>query len=178
MLVVSRKIHIKAPVERVFTLLADPAARIALWPQMRSAQVQIEGGGPLRRGSICRFRLQAGDRLLAYRTQVRELVPNRRIVSVSDSQAPFEVTLETEADTAGTWLTHTERFEPSEAMLRAALRQTPSSTALEKIYEWLPFLDPEYATRARQGRERILVQQLEGSLEQWLAAIKRHLESA
>ena len=178
MIVVSRSIHIRAPVERVFALMADPVARSALSPHALPLLVEIEGGGPLRMGSVCHFRLQTNDRILDYRMRVRELIPSQRIVSISDSEVPFEVTLETVADRDGTRLTQTERFEPTEEMLQRALRQTPSSAAMEKIYQWLPFLDPEYATRVRHGREQMLAQQLEGNMEQWLAAIKQHLETA
>ncbi len=178
MIIVSRSIHIHAPVERVFAFMADPVARSALAPHARPLAVRIEGGGTLRAGSICHFRLQMHDRILDYRMRVREFVPDRRIVSISDSEVPFEITLETTADRDGTRLTQTERFEPTEEMLQQALPQTPSSTAMEKIYQWLPFLDPEYATRVHHGREQILAQQLEGNMEQWLTAIKQHLEAA
>lgn len=178
MIVVSRSIHIGAPIERVFALMADPVARSALSPHARPLAVGIEGGGPLRAGSVCHFRLQMNDRILDYRMHVREFVPNQRIVSISDSEVPFELILETTADRDGTRLTQTERFEPTEEMLSQALPQTPSNAAMEKIYQWLPFLDPEYATRVYRGREQMLAQQLEGNMEQWLTAIKRHLESA
>ena len=178
MIVVSRSIHIRAPVERVFALMADPVARSALSPHTHPLAVRIEGGGPLRAGSVCHFRLQMNDRILDYRMRVREFVSNQRIVSISDSEVPFEITLETMADRDGTRLTQTERFEPTEEMLRQALQQTPSSAAMEKIYQWLPFLDPEYATRVHSGREQMLAQQLEGNMEQWLTAIKQHLEAA
>jgi uncharacterized protein YndB with AHSA1/START domain len=178
MLVVSRNIHIQAPVERVFALVADPVARSALAPHARPLRVEIDGGGPLlRAGSVCHFRLRMNDRILDYRMRVREFAPNQRIVSISDSEVPFELTLETAADRDGTRLTQTERFEPTEEMLSQAPRQTPSRAAMEKIYQWLPFVDPEYATRVHRGREQMLAQQLEGNMEQWLTAIKRHLEA-
>lgn len=178
MIVVSRSIHIRAPVERVFAFMADPVARSALAPHARPLLVGIEGGGPLRMGSVCHFRLQMNGRILDYRTRVRELVPDQRIVSISDSEVPFEIVLETTADRDGTRLTQTERFEPTEEMLQQALPPSPSNTAMEKIYQWLPFLDPEYAARVRHGRERMLARQLEENMEQWLAAIKRRLETA
>lgn len=178
MLVVSRNIHIQTPVERVFALVADPVARSGLAPHARPLRVEIDDGGPLRAGSVCHFRVQMNGRILDYRTRVREFVPNRRVVSISDSEVPFEIALETAADRDGTRLTQTERFEPTEAMLQQALQQTPSSAAMEKIYQWLPFLDPEYATRVHHGREQLLAQQVEGNMEQWLTAIKQHLEGA
>lgn len=176
MLVVSRNIHIQALVERVFALVADPVARSALAPHACPLRVEIDDGGPLRAGSVCHFRVQMNGRILDYRTRVREFVLNRRIVSISDSEVPFEIALETAADRDGTRLTQTERFEPTEEMLSQALQQMPSSAAMEKIYQWLPFLDPEYATRVHRGREQMLARRLEGNMEQWLTAIKQHLE--
>jgi hypothetical protein len=48
---------------------------------------------------------------------------------------------------------------------------------MEKVYWLLPFLDPDYAARVQSEREEALANRLEGNLERWLAAIKRHLES-
>jgi uncharacterized protein YndB with AHSA1/START domain len=178
MLVISRNIHIQAPVERVFALMADPAARSALAPQARPIRVEIEGDGLLHAGSICHFRLQADNRVLDYRTRVREFLPNQRIALVSDSTVPFEIVLETRPQNGGTWLTHTERFEPEEEMLRLALPPTPVDAVMEEICRWLPLLDPEYAARVRRGREEMLEQKLGENLEHWLDAIKQRLEVA
>lgn len=177
MLVVSRNIHIHAPVERVFALVADPVARSALAPHARPLRVEIDGGGPLRMGSVCHFRLQMDNRILDYRTRVREFSPNRRIVSVADTAVPFEILVETRPEDNGTLLAHTERFEPTEEMLHQALPSTPTNAVMEKICRWLPFLDPEYAVRVRQGREQLLEQRLGENLEQWLSRIKQRLET-
>lgn len=177
MLVVSRDIHIRSPVERVFALMADPGTRALLSPHGRPIRVEIEGGGPLRAGSVCHFRLQANSHIIDYRTRVREFVPNRRIVSVAETAVPFEVFVETQARVDGTLLSQTERFEPTEEMLCQALPPGRLGAVLEKIYFLLPFLDPDYATRLRQAREEMLARKLGGNLEQWLAAIRRHLEN-
>jgi uncharacterized protein YndB with AHSA1/START domain len=176
MLVISRNIHIQTPVERVFALMTDPAARSALAPHASPIRVEIEGGGLLQAGSICHFRLQADNRVLDYRTHVREFLPNQRIVMISDTAVPFEIVLETRPQDGGTRLTHTERFEPEEEMLRLALQPAPADAVMEIICRWLPFLDPEYAVRVRHGREEMLAQKLGENLEQWLDAIKRRLE--
>lgn len=156
--------------------MADPAARSALAPQVRPIRVEIEDGGRLQTGSVCHFRLQADNRVLDYRTRVREILPNQRIVLVSDSAVSFEVVLETRPQDGGTRLTHTERFEPKEEMLRLALTPTPADTIMEEICRWLPLVDPEYAARVRSGREEMLEQKLGENLDQWLDAIKQHLE--
>ncbi len=176
MIVVSRDIHINAPVERVFALMADPAVKARLNPHDTPLRVEIEGDGHPRLGSVCHFRLQSGGRIVDYRTRVHEFEPNRLIVSVSDSAVPFEIRVETIAETGGTRLIQTECFEPTEEMLCRTLPETPANAVMEKIYRLLPFLDPEYAARVRRGREEMLVQKLGENLERWLVAIKQHLE--
>lgn len=177
MIAVSRDIFIEAPVEHVFALMADPAARGALAPHAKPIRIEIEGGESLRVGSVCHFRLQLDNRIVDYHTRVSEFAPNRLIVSVSDTAVPFRIRLETRPENGGTRLTHTEEFEPTDEMLRQALPPTLTNTVLEKICWMLPFLDVDYAARVQREREAALANRLEGNLERWLAAIKRHLES-
>ena len=177
MITVSRDIFIEAPVERVFALMADPAARSALSPQARPLQAEIEDGEPLHVGSVCHFRLHMDNRIVDYHTRVLEFSPNQLIVSVSDTAVPFQIRLETRPERGGTRLTQTEEFEPTEEMLHEALPPTLTNTVMEKIYWLLPFLDPEYAARVRSGREDQLTRKLGANLERWLVAIKQHLES-
>jgi len=101
-MLVSRNIHIAAPVERVFALMCDPVARARLNPQVTPLRVEIENDTCLHEGSVCHFRIQLGQRIVDYRTRVREFVPQRRIVSVSDTAVPFEVIIETAAENDGT----------------------------------------------------------------------------
>ena len=54
---------LRAPVERVFALMANPAMRARLNPDETPLTVEIENGAPLRRGSICHYRLQHGRRI-------------------------------------------------------------------------------------------------------------------
>lgn len=175
-MLVSRSIHIAAPVDRVFALVTDFAARARLNPAVTPLQVEIESGDGLRAGAVCYFRLQAGGRTLDYRIRIVEFIPNRRVVSLSDTAVPFEVTLETEAEGDGTRLTHSERFEPSEAMLEMA---PPTSGA--RFLKWLdgllPFLDIDAAQQLHAQREQLLEEKLGGNLERWLAAIRTELET-
>jgi hypothetical protein len=177
MITVSRNVFIETPVERVFALMADPAARSALSPHAKPIQADIEGGESLHVGSVCHFRLQMDNRIVDYHTRVREFSRNRLIVSVSDTAVPFQIRLETRPEGEGTRLTHTEQFEPTDEILRQALPPTLANLVLEKIYWLLPFLDTEYAARIQSEREEALANRLEENLERWLAAIKRHLES-
>jgi len=174
-MVVSRSVHIQAPVERVFALIADFAARARLNPAATPLQVEIESGRNLRVGTVCHFRLQAGGRILDYRIRIVEFIPNRRVVSRSDAPIPFEVTLETEAEGTGTRLTHSERFEPNEAMLEQ-VPPTSGARFLQWLDGLLPFLDIDAAQRVHAQREQLLEEKLGGNLERWLTAIRMELE--
>ena len=176
MVVVSRSIRIDAPTERVFALVSDPAARSELSPDTHPIRVEIEGGGPLKLGSVCHFRLQAGNRILDYHTHVEEFEPPRCIVSVSDSAVPFTIRIETEPDDRGTRLTQTETFEPTEAMLEEALPETGPNLLLRLAYRIMLFLDLDSARRLREQQEEALARTLEPNMERWLSAIKARLE--
>lgn len=174
-MVVSRSVHIQAPVDRVFALVTDFAARARLNPAATPLQVEIESGKGLHIGAVYHFRLQAGGRALDYRIRIVEFIPNRRVVSLSDTTVPFEVTLETEAENGGTRLTHSERFEPSEAMLEMAPPKN-GGRFLQWLDGLLPFLDIDAAQRVHAQREQLLEEKLGGNLERWLAAIRLELE--
>lgn len=176
MVVVSHSIRIRAPVERVFALVSDPAARSELSPNLRSLRAEIEGGGPLKAGSVCHFRQQAGDRILDYHTRVLEFEPPWRVVSVSDSAVPFTVRIETAPDPAGTHLTQTETFEPTEAMIEQALPNTATNLAMRLAYRIMLLLDLDSARRLREQQEEVLARTLEPNMERWLTAIKTRLE--
>ncbi len=177
MIVVKRSVRINSPVERVFALVADPAARSALSPTTQPIRVEVEGGGPLGPGSVCHFRLQSGNRILDYRTRVEEFEPQRRIVSVSDSAVPFRVRIDTEPDGGGTRLTQTESFEPTDAQLEAALPRNPLNQVLRLAYRMMLWADFDSARRLREEQEQALTRTLEPAMERWLSAIKARLEA-
>jgi uncharacterized protein YndB with AHSA1/START domain len=177
MVVVSRSIHIDAPVERVFALAADPLARARLNPGARPIRVEVEGNGPLRAGSRVHFRLQVGDHIADYHAEVREFVPNRRIVSLAHANVPFEVCLETESHDGGTLLTQTESFEATEEMLEAELPEQGLRALLPLLRPILVLLYPDYVAKLRREEEELLAQRLGEKLERWLAAIRNALET-
>lgn len=177
MVVVSRSVRIDVPVERVFALMADPAARARLNPVSRPLRVEIEGGGPLHAGSVCHFRIQVGNRIVDYHTRVQEFEQNRLIVSVSDTPIPFEIRIETAPVDGSTLLTQTERFEPDDEMLRQTLPDNLDTTVLRFAYGIALMLDAEWARRLRRQQEEMLEGVLGERLQRWLDAIKQALES-
>lgn len=177
MVVVSRSVHIAASVERVFALMADPAARSRLSPHAQPIRVEIEEGGPLRLGSVCHFRMQLGNRIVDYHTRVREFEPNRLIVSVSDTNIPFEIRIETVPEDGGTRLTQTESFDPDDETLRTHLPHDINTAVLRFAYAVALLLDAEWARRLRRQQEELVEEALGRRLERWLAAIKHALEA-
>ena len=176
MVVVSRHIHIDTPVDRVFALMANPAARAALNPFITPIRIETEDHQPLHVGSICHFRLQTGSHVVDYRTRVHEFEPNRRIVSVSDSAVPFEIRVETNPEGNGTRLTHVESFEPSQEMLRELGNSERGRWLMQVLAPLIAFIDTDYALRVHRRQEELLEQQLAANLERWLEAIRAHLE--
>ena len=176
MVVVSRRIHIAAPVECVFALMADPLARAALNPFVTPIRVETEDSRPLHVGSICHFRLQTGNCIVDYRTRVYEFELNRGITSVSDSAVPFEIRLETQPEGGGTRLTQTESFEPNAAMLSEVVESERGRRLLRLLAPLMAFIDSDYALRVRRRQEELLEQRLGANLERWLEAIRAHLE--
>lgn len=174
-MLVSRSVHIDAPVERVFALLCDPARRAGLNPAVTPVRVEIEGDGPLATGTICHFRLQTGSGVVEYRSRVRDVVPNRKIVWITDTAIPIEITLEVDAEDTGSRFTHSERFEPSEAMLETA-PPARGGRFLQWLDGLLPLLDSDAAERMHAQREQLLEDKLGRNLERWLTAIRLELE--
>jgi uncharacterized protein YndB with AHSA1/START domain len=177
-MLVSRNIDIAATAERVWTLVTDPRRRASLNPAVKVIEVEIAGGGPLQRDSSTRYRLAIGGRIVEYRTRVLELVPGRRLVTRSDSAAPFETTLELTPLASGTRLSHSERLEPTTDMIQRAIDQLGGGQDLgwrERLTLWL---DGDASERLRDRALQHLESSLGVTLDRWLAAIRDDLERA
>lgn len=177
MVVVSRSIHIDAPVERVFALVADPLARSRLNPGAVPIRVEVEGNGTLRVGSRVHFRLQVEDHIADYHAEVLEFVPSERIVSLAHAHVPFEVCLETEPHDGGTLLTQTESFEPTDEMLQAELPKQGLRALPPMLRPILALLYPDFMEKLRREEEELLARRLGGKLQLWLDAIRNALET-
>lgn len=176
MIVVSHSVHVEAPVETVFALMADPAQRTRLNPLVSSPFAEVEGAGKLRVGSTCRFRFRVRGQPVEYRSRVEAFDPPHRIVSMSDSAVPFEVCIETLPEGTGTRLTQTERFEPTDDMLEQALPDRAGNAAVKLAWRLYLFFDSDKALELRARQEQLLANRLQANMQQWLSAIKRYLE--
>jgi uncharacterized protein YndB with AHSA1/START domain len=176
MIVVSQTVYIEAPVERVFALMADPAERSRLNPTATPLVAEVEGGEPLRSGSVCHYRLQTGGRIVDYRMRVREFEAPCRIVSESETPVPFQVKVELAPAATGTFLTQTETFEPTDAMLRDALPDRNTNGVMQLAYRLYIWLDTDAALGMRERQEQLLKERLEANMRRWLQSIKEHFE--
>lgn len=176
MVVVSRSIHVHAPVERVFAFMADPGARTRVNPLVSAGSAEVEGGGSIQVGSILHFRFFAHGRWVEYQATVREFAPHRRIVSLAQAAVPFEVCIETTTEGDGTRLTQTERFEPTDAMLDDAIPEEAGNAAIKLAQRLYLFFDTDKALELRARQEQSLAHRLANNMDSWLMAIKRHLE--
>lgn len=178
MIVVSHSVHVAAPVATVFALMADPAQRTRLNPLVSAPFAEVEGADEMHVGSTCHFRFCIAGRPVEYRSRIEEFDPPRRIVSLSDSAVPFEVCIETTPEGSGTRLTQTERFEPTDVMLEQALPDRAGNAAVKLAWKLYLFFDTDKALELRTRQEQLLAHRLEANMQQWLSAIKRHLEQA
>lgn len=175
---VTRNIDIAATGERVWALVTDPRRRAALNPAVRVIAVEIEGGGPLQRDSATRYRLEIGGQMMEYRTRVLEFVPNRRLVTYSDSAVPFETALELSPLPSGTRLSHSERLEPTAGMIQHAIDQIAGGRDVGVVERMALWLDGDASERLRDRALEHLESSLGVTLDRWLAAIRDDLETA
>lgn len=175
-MLISRNVFIAAPVEEVFSLLMHPEERAALNPTAKPLRVEIEDGAPLHEGSVCHYRLQVGNRIVDYHTRIVVLEPNVRIVSVSDSDVPFEIEVWTLPENGGTLLVQSESFEATDAMLQNALPEKPAGL-MSFVDRALMWIDADAVIERRKRQEEALQGMLERNLDHWLRAIKSHLEN-
>lgn len=176
MVVVSRSIHVDAPVEQVFALMADPGTRTRLNPLVSAGSAEIEGGGPLNVGSTCHVRFFVNGRRVEYRARIDEFEAPRRIVSLAHAAVPFEVCIETLPEGGGTRLTQTERFEPTDAMLDDAIPDKDDNAVVQLAQRLYLFFDTDKALELRQQQEQFLAQRLAANMDTWLTVIKHHIE--
>lgn len=176
MIKITRCVHIDAPLERVFDLMTDPAARAGLDPHVESIRAETEDGRRLHLGSRCHYRLQLADRIVDYNAEVTAFEEGRLIASDTDSEPPLHVTVETLPEEGGTLLRQTECFEASDALLDHAARGGFRANFLRFAYRVALLMDVDLAAAYRAQRERLLSERLNERLERLLGNVKRYLE--
>lgn len=175
-MIVSRSVHIDAPIQTVFSLVSDPRRRAELNPNAKPLAVHVEDDQPLHKGSRCHYRLQVGQRIIDYCTRISDLEPCGRIVAVVESENPIKIEVQTAPEGNGTRLEQSETFEPTETMLESALPD-PKDGLNAFIASVLKWVDGDGAFEQRKRQEEALRANLGENLQRWLDAIKTHLES-
>ena len=176
MITIRRSVHINAPVEQVFALIADPAAKSALNPTTSPIRVEVENGSHLKQGSHCHYRLQFKDMIIDYSADITAFEQNHLIESRTDSDPPVQVTEEIMAESDGTRLIQTETFQANEAILESFTPDTLKNRVLVIAYRLAMWLDNEVAQRYQSLQSHLLEEKLGADLDRWLSNIKYHLE--
>lgn len=177
---VAAAVEIGVPPAAVFALVSDANAKAKLNPFIQVIRIEREDHGPLRQGSVTFFRLQKGTRIFEYRMRCVRLEPGRLIESEAELPNLFTVRVEVGPAPGGSRLTQSEECEVSPQMLEdlPITRRAEHAWRLVKI---LNFLLPELAheTFAVIFRERTdaLRVSMRRELQEWLLAIKAHVES-
>jgi uncharacterized protein YndB with AHSA1/START domain len=104
---------IKAPVEKVFSFAADPDNAPKWYVNIKSAEWRTTK--PLAIGSHIAFKAQFMGKQLAYIYEIKELVPNQKLVmATADGPFPMETTyLFEKAEANSTKMTLINRGTPS-----------------------------------------------------------------
>ncbi len=177
-LTVSASVHVRAEPGDVFAVMSDLRRKTPLHPHIEVIRVELEGGEPIRAGSVFYHRLQQGRRIFEYRSRCLRCEPPRLFESRGETEPPFEVTVTVEPDAAGCRVTQEERLETPAELLDALDPPPTDAPRFRDILRWLP-LFPAGRTLVREvralQRERV-ARRLTRELEIWLDAIRAHVE--
>lgn len=176
----SASVWVSAEPAAVFSIVSDVRKKAALNPSVKVLHVEVESGEPIREGSIIYSRLQRGKRIVEYRSRCVRLDPPYVYEGRSESDPPFEVKVRVRPTQGGAWLTQEESVEVGRSVLDAMEPLSPPERAFREVvsfFSFLPVVRPLLAELEGLQRRR-LGARLTAELQEWLDAIKAHLESA
>ncbi|HET8578248.1 MAG TPA: SRPBCC family protein [Methylomirabilota bacterium] len=175
----SASVEIRAEAEEVFALVSDLRRKAVINPNVRVIRVELEGGEPIREGSVFYHRFQREGRIVEYRSRVMRCEPPRLIESRSESDPPFEVRVRVEPVPGGCRLAQEETVEVTPEALDALDpapargRSVRDALKLLTLFPSARLLEAELRAHQRERVARRLARELEG----WLEAIRQHLEA-
>jgi hypothetical protein len=175
----SATVWVRAEPERVFALVSDLRRKAALNPNIQVIRVELEGGEPVREGSVFYHRFQKGMRIFEYRSRCVRLVPPWLVESRGETDPAFEVRVTVEPFPDGSRLTQQETLETPPELLDALEPVSAGGQTLRDMAGLLglfPGVRPLGSHLRAHQRER-LARKLTAELRAWLDAIKAHLES-
>ena len=175
----SASVVVRAEPARVFALISDPPRKAALNPNVQVIRVEQESEGPVREGSVFYHRLQKGQRIFEYRSRCLRMVPPAHVESRAETDPPFEVRVTVEPTPEGCRLTQRETLEVGPELLDALEPVSAGGQAVRDVLGVLAFFPGlgSLGSEVRRGQRERVAQRLTGELQDWLQAIKRHLES-
>jgi hypothetical protein len=161
----------------VFALVSDLRRKALLNSNIRVIRVELEGGEPIREGSVFYHRFEKEGRIVEYRSRCIRCEPPQRFTTRGETDPAFEVSVTVEPVPGGCRLTQREALEVGPEALDAL--EPPPVRGVRDLARWLLLFPGARAlaaeVRALQ-RER-LTARLRGELQTWLGAIWDHLES-
>jgi len=118
---ISREIHIKAPVEKVFDLLYDPNNLPEIWPNLIDVnKVKESNLGGFDYGWVYKM----SDLQIEGKTKVMEFLTNRRLVTKSTKGLQGTTTWDLHSDGEETHLVFEMQYEIPPSLLKGRSEQT------------------------------------------------------
>lgn len=170
---------IRAEAAEVFALVSDLRRKARLNPGIEVIRIDLEGGEPVREGSVFRHRFVKGGRIIEYRSRCVQYDPPRLFVSRGETDPPFEVRVMVEPTPADCRLTQQETLEvEAEALdvLDAGGAKARTFRDVLGLLALFPSARPLGSELRALQRERVATR-LAGELALWLDAIRAHLEA-
>ena len=175
----SASVEIHAGAAEAFDLVSDLRRKARLNPNIQVIRIDLEGGEPVREGSVFRHRFEKAGRIIEYRSRCVRCVPPRLLESRGETDPPFEVRVTIEPLAGGCRLTQEETLEVGPEMVEALSAERSRGRAFLDFVRLLPISPGLRAlgSELRAFERERLVAGLRGELEVWLEAIRAHLEA-
>jgi len=178
-LIFSATVEIQVQPMEVFALVSDLRRKAKLNPNIQVIRVELEGGEPVREGSVFYHRFHKGTRIMEYRSRCVRLVPPWLFESRSETDPPFEVRVTVDRTAAGCRLIQQEEIEVTPELLDAfepVPTKLPSFRDIMTLFALFPSVRPLGSEIRAFQRDRV-IRKLTGELQAWLDAIRAHLEA-
>ncbi len=170
-----RAIVIGADADKVFALVTDVARKARLNPGAEVIRVEQETPGPVDLGTVFRFVLRHGGRVIDYRSRCVAFEAGRAMETVSDTDPPFSVRVSVAPTPEGTRLTQEEWFDFNAP--RAPRREYEGLMGLLTNVAAAIFGNADARRQPVTRADETQVEaQLGAQLQEWLEAIKACLE--
>ena len=171
--------EIHAGTTDVFAVVSDLRRKARLNPNIEVIRVELEGGEPVREGSVFFHRFQKGRRIVEYRSRCVRCVPPRLFESRGETDPPFDVRVTVEPTPEGCRLTQQEVLEAPPEALDALEAGPVGERKFRDILRLLPIFPVarQLGSELRALQRERVARQLGAELEAWLEAIRANVEA-